>query len=110
MPVRLGGRGGARDSFFLLTILHDAEGREIGHARVRNLSSTGMLADCTASLRMGTRLVFDLRGIGTTSGEIVRVENGRVGVRFDEEIDPNLARKPPGKTIPSCARPQLFKR
>jgi hypothetical protein len=109
-PVPSGARAGARDSFFLLTMLHDAEGREIGQARVRNLSSTGMLADCTASVRMGMRLTFDLRGIGAISGEVMRVEKGRIGVRFDTEIDPNLARRPPGKSIPIGPRPQLFKR
>lgn len=89
------GRQGARDSLFLLTVLYDQNGSEIGPAKVRNLSTTGMLAETTVALSLGEQLRFELRGIGAVTGVVVREqpERFRYGVRFDRPVDATLARR-----------------
>jgi len=90
-----GARAGARDSLLLMARIWDADGVERGQVRVRNLSETGMMADCGFPLKTGSVLTVDLRGIGQVTGEVVRVEeSGRIGVHFRRRIDPQRARKP----------------
>lgn len=100
------GRAKERNNFFLLTVLKDIEGKELCRARVRNLSNTGMMAECDVQPGIGARLNFSLRGIGDVAGEVVRQELGRIGIRFDHEVDPMLARKPVGSG--AANKPQLF--
>lgn len=87
-------RGAKRDSLFLLTTISDEAGRPLGKARVRNLSETGLMADCESCLRDGDRLVIDLRGVGEVSGHVTWVRGDRIGFAFDQRIDPQAARKP----------------
>ncbi|MCB2013284.1 MAG: PilZ domain-containing protein [Sphingobium sp.] len=87
-------RAGARDSLLLLTTLCSPDGKELGRGRIRNLSATGMMVDCDMLLSRGMKLTSNIRGVGNVTGEVVRVEQGRFGIRFDQEIDPALARKP----------------
>lgn len=98
-------RGSARESLFLLTMLCDVNGRELGAVRIRNLSSAGMMADFVRAPRVmpppATAIRFSLRGVGEVSGAVVRVNGAHMGIRFDREIDPRLARRSIGK----AARP-----
>lgn len=87
-------RSGPRDSLFLLTDLSSADGTPLGRARVRNLSATGMMADCERAVPSGIRISFDLRGVGKVSGVVIWSRDDRIGIAFDEDIDPQLARKP----------------
>jgi len=100
------GRAKERNSFFLLTTMKDREGKELGKARVRNLSNTGMMAECNLQTPIGTKLTFSLRGIGDVTGVVVRHEPGQLGIRFDNEVDPMLARKPVGSS--KTDKPQIF--
>ncbi len=90
-----GGRQSPRDSLFLSTVLHDRNGAEIGSAKIRNLSSTGMMVETTVALSPGERLRFELRGIGAVSGVVVReeAERFRYGIHFDRPVDASLARR-----------------
>jgi len=87
-------RSGPRDSLFLLTNLSSADGTPLGRARVRNLSATGLMADCERAVPAGIRIRFDLRGIGQVNGSVVWSREDRIGIAFDEAIDPQLARRP----------------
>ncbi|AEG47948.1 type IV pilus assembly PilZ [Sphingobium chlorophenolicum L-1] len=87
-------RSGPRDSLFLLTNLSTVDGTPLGRARVRNLSATGLMADCERAVPAGIRIRFDLRGIGQVNGSIVWSRDDRIGIAFDQEIDPQLARRP----------------
>lgn len=87
-------RTAKRDSLFLLTTLSTESGETRGRARVRNLSETGLMADCDADFSSGERLVVHLRGIGEVSGAIAWVRGDRIGLAFDKQIDPLAARKP----------------
>lgn len=91
-------RTASRDSLFLLTSFSTADGAPLGKARVRNLSATGLMADCERAIPVGVRVVFELRGIGKMTGKVAWSRDDRIGLSFDEAIDPQLARKPVSKT------------
>jgi hypothetical protein len=59
-----------------------------------------MMAEYAAPIERGTVLQVEVRGVGWVSGRIAWATDGRVGVAFDNEIDPLLARKPVGKGGP----------
>lgn len=87
-------RAAPRDSLFLLTSFMTPEGAPLGKARVRNLSATGLMADCERGVPAGTRVEFELRGIGKMTGVVAWAREDKIGLAFDEPIDPQLARKP----------------
>ncbi len=102
-------RTASRDSLFLLTNFNTPEGAPLGKARVRNLSATGLMADCERAIPAGVKVVFELRGVGKIKGEVAWSREGRIGLSFDEPIDPQLARKPVSKDakqgLPDYLRP-----
>lgn len=106
-----GQRAGARDSLMLAANFRVA-GRADEQVRVRNLSSGGMMAEYAAPIERGTSVQVEVRGVGWVSGRIAWATDGRVGVAFDSEIDPMLARKPVGKGrhTPTFAKPIITRR
>lgn len=95
-------RSGPRDSLFLLTSLESTSGAPLGRARVRNLSATGMMADCERPVPSGVDIFMDLRGVGRVKGKVVWARGDKIGIAFEREIDPQLARKP----VRSAAQPR----
>jgi len=95
--VELVKRNGARDSLFLVAQFRLAGKREKKAARIRNLSPGGLLAEIAGNIPIGTAIEIEVRGIGWVAGKIVWSICGRVGVAFDQQIDPILARKPVGQ-------------
>lgn len=87
-------RTARRDSLLLAADLRDSADRPIGSARVRNLSATGLMAESDARVTEGDRLSLSLRGVGTIGATVSWVRAGRIGVAFDEAIDPAAARRP----------------
>jgi len=92
-----GQRAGARDSLMLTAQLRIEGKPDVTLVRVRNLSSGGLMAEYAAPVSSGTPLEVEVRGVGWITGRIAWRAEGRVGVAFDREIDPLLARKPVGK-------------
>ena len=89
-------RSAARDSLFLLATISSLEGANLGKARIRNLSATGLMADCERAIPAGIAVSLELRGIGKVVGHIAWSRKNMIGMAFDEAIDPQLARKPVG--------------
>ncbi|HEX8301773.1 PilZ domain-containing protein [Sphingomonas sp.] len=106
-----GQRAGARDSL-MLTANFRIDGRPDQMVRVRNLSSGGMMAEYPAPIDRNTEVQIEVRGVGWVTGRIAWATDGRVGVAFDSEIDPLLARKPVGKGVgtPGFAKPIITRR
>ncbi|MBB6123121.1 hypothetical protein FHS92_000828 [Sphingobium subterraneum] len=92
----LSSRKAPRDSLLLMTTLHSSDGRDHGPARVRNLSATGLMMECRSKLPIGAPVSLNLRGIGQVTGTVRRCDGARIGVAFDEKINPQLARKTVG--------------
>ena len=103
-----GQRAGARDSLLLAAQFRIADKPET-QVRVRNLSSGGLMAEVAQPIPQGTPVEVEVRGVGWITGRIAWCTEGRVGVAFDREIDPMLARKPVGQgpKTPSFVKPLL---
>ncbi|MES2753463.1 MAG: PilZ domain-containing protein [Pseudomonadota bacterium] len=86
-------RGEVRDSLFLAAHL-TVSGEATEQVRVRNLSAGGMMAEYAAPVEIGTKVAVELRGIGAIAGRIAWATDGRIGIAFDQHIDPMRARKP----------------
>lgn len=83
-----------RDSLFLLADIVPEGEASAARFTVRNLSSGGMMAQGSHELLLGARVGVALRNIGPVQGKVVWAENGRYGIAFDHEIDPQAVRAP----------------
>ena len=106
-------RASERRSFFLNTLI-SVDGQPIATARVRNLSAGGMMVELEKApdpeWAPGERLRAELRNIGIVKGEVAWAGGRRFGIKFDREIDPELARKAstgPKDVTPDFLRPIL---
>lgn len=81
-----------RDSLFLMADLVDEAGGPAVRVKVRNLSSGGMMVEGDVRAKRGARVAADLRNIGPVAGTVVWALGRRLGVEFDDPIDPKLAR------------------
>lgn len=52
------------------------------------------MADCVRPCARGDSILVELRGVGTVRGRVAWRAHGRIGVAFDDPIDPLLARRP----------------
>ncbi|ATP18817.1 MULTISPECIES: PilZ domain-containing protein [Sphingobium] len=102
-------RSAPRDSLFLLTSLSTIDGVDLGKARVRNLSATGLMADCERAIPAGTRLRLELRGVGLVEGSVAWSRDDKIGFAFDAPIDPQLARKPVANGVSRQALPDYLR-
>lgn len=66
--------------------------------RVRNLSAGGIMIESAQVLPEGHRVVCDVKGIGEIPGTVAWATGGRMGISFDNEVDPAAARYSPDKT------------
>lgn len=83
-----------RDRLLLVAdIVAEGEASAARHT-VRNLSPGGMMAQGGTPLAEGARVSVSLRNIGPVQGKVAWVENGRYGIAFDKEIDPQAVRAP----------------
>jgi PilZ domain len=86
-------RRAARDSMFLAATL-TLDDRSPIAVRIRNLSASGMMAECAEMFAKGQRVTLDLRGVGEVAGSVAWSDGKRIGVAFDHLIDPQLTRRP----------------
>ncbi|WP_404369246.1 PilZ domain-containing protein [Sphingomonas sp. MMS24-J45] len=102
-------RQDSRDSLFLMADFRVAGEKDARPVRVRNLSQGGLMAEFADGLPQGLRVEFDVRGIGWVPGQVAWSAAGRIGVAFDRQIDPKLARKPVGQGThtPTFVKPIL---
>lgn len=89
-------REAVRDSLFLSATVKRISDNSERSVRVRNLSAGGMMADSAERFARGDAITVTLRGIGEIGGRIAWHSDDKIGVAFDVQIDPKLARKPIG--------------
>jgi hypothetical protein len=94
-----GARSKARDSLFLLGTLTLEGIATPQKIRIRNLSPTGMMAESPILGKAGQTVTLETKGIGRVTGKIAWVVDGRMGIAFDAEVDPQLARQPVAPTL-----------
>ncbi len=71
---------------------------EIIEVRLRNISSTGALVECSRSIAPGVHLTLDIVGVGPVVGEVRWAGRGQFGIRFDSDFD--FSRLAPKKAKP----------
>lgn len=89
-------RADHRDSLFLGARLRDLKTGVSSLVRVRNLSTSGLMAEYQGGLALDREVELELRGIGVVSGRVAWSTQDRIGVRLDRLIDPARARRPVG--------------
>lgn len=105
-------RSSERRNFFLMATVSSVEHGKL-NAKVRNLSAGGMMVELAeepdTEIARGQKFATELRNIGRVKGEVAWVEGRRFGVRFDRDIDPELARRPVsvGQGTPDYVKPVL---
>lgn len=88
-------RATARDSLFMLSDISVAGWPAPVSARVRNLSAGGMLIESAHHFAEGMVLEATLPNLGRVSGRCIWSGDGRFGIAFDHEIDPQAVRRRP---------------
>lgn len=86
-------RGADRDSLFMQASLI-VPGRSAPVAvRVRNLSAGGMLAESPVPMIEGTAIEVDLNNVGRVPGRVVWAGEGKFGIAFDGQVNPQAVRR-----------------
>ena len=83
-----------RTSMFLQAELTPHDGRAPETCRVRNVSVGGVMCETRITYTRDERVSVTLRSVGTVDGTVKWVSSNRVGVSFDEPIDPHALRRP----------------
>ena len=106
-------RAAQRDSLFLMGTM-TLSGSDTAHQiRIRNLSSTGMMAEGKTLGHVGQEVVIEIKTLGRIGGTVAWITEGRMGIAFAHEIDPQVARQPVGKQVldmPDFLRQQTARR
>lgn len=66
------------------------------------------MADCPFPITKGEAVILNVRGVGPVSGVVVWIGSDKIGVAFDNPIDPAHARMPVSSsatTMPDFLRP-----
>jgi len=64
-------------------------------ARIRNISRGGMMAECRLRGQPGQRVAVLMRGLGEIAGAVTWAVEDRIGVMFDQPIDPEAVLRRP---------------
>ncbi|MBJ7439959.1 MAG: PilZ domain-containing protein [Sphingopyxis sp.] len=86
-------RGADRDSLFLQASLILPGRSHPVVVRVRNLSPGGMLAEATVPVEQGAAVDIVLNNVGSVPGRVVWAGEGKFGIAFDHQIDPQAVRR-----------------
>ena len=101
----------SRDSLFLSADVVFDDSPTQYTVRVRNVSAGGMMIDVTAPREKGVGVTASLKNIGEVRGKVVWSTAKRIGITFDNEIDPHLARhKAIAAPVPGYKRPYIGSR
>jgi len=86
-------RGADRDSLFLQASVILPGRADPVVVRVRNLSPGGMLAEGKVRVEQGATIEIELKNIGPVPGRVVWAGEGKFGIAFDHQIDPQGVRR-----------------
>lgn len=75
---------------WMAMLLHDYRSSQV---RIRNISATGALVECTDDFRPGAEVVLDLGRAGSMDSVVVWSFGDQIGLRFDEPFDLTLLKQ-----------------
>jgi hypothetical protein len=81
-----------RNSLFMLSKITFHNTGKLIEARVRNISSGGMLVESSVFCEPGDQIEAELRNIDTVKGRVSWREGNHFGIAFDHAIDPDQVR------------------
>ena len=90
-------RAADRDSLFMQAGLIVPGRADPVVVRVRNLSPGGMLAEAKLRVKQGATVEIELNNVGAVPGRVVWAGEGKFGIAFDYQIDPQAVRRQVGK-------------
>ena len=85
-------RGADRDSLFMQASLMVPGRADPVVVRVRNLSPGGMLAEGKIRIEQGAAVEVELNNVGPVPGRVVWAGEGKFGIAFDHQVDPQAVR------------------
>jgi hypothetical protein len=89
------------------TLHHDFQSTPV---RLRNISATGALVECTAPIQVGSEPLLDLGEAGTIFSTVTWLVGDQVGLRFEQPFDlTQLARSKPEIAPARWERPAYLK-
>lgn len=83
-----------RDSLLLVAEITAEGSMSALRYTVHNLSAGGLMAQGRDPLPVGARVSLTLRNVGAVQGRVAWAEEGRYGIAFDRNIDPQAVRAP----------------
>ncbi len=86
-------RQAIRHSVLFMAEIGRADGTLLGQVKIRNISSSGLMAETGLPFRVGEKVQVELRGIGSVAGTVVRRTTNKLALKFDLPIDPLLTRQ-----------------
>ena len=86
-------RGADRDSLFMQAGLMVPGCAQAVVVRVRNLSAGGMLAESPVAVTEGAAVEVELNNVGAVPGRIVWAGEGKFGIAFDRQVNPQAVRR-----------------
>lgn len=95
-PKSTGPDDRGRDSLSLLARLKVLGADVTITARVRNLSSGGLMAELPEPVAPDSAVQIELGELGWLEGRVAWQTEGRAGIAFDTAIDPQRVHKPAG--------------
>ena len=96
-------RDALRESIFFSAVVRFGESGRNLSVRVRNISPGGMMIDCNLSPKIGDVVFADIKNVGEVRGKVAWCVAPRMGIAFDDEIDPKLARLKVENGVPGQA-------
>lgn len=81
-----------RDSLFFMIELIRETGEPAVTVKLRNLSAGGMMVEGDVRVKRGERVAGELHNIGPVAGTVVWTSGRRLGIAFDDPVDPRLVR------------------
>ncbi|MEM1131313.1 MAG: PilZ domain-containing protein [Pseudomonadota bacterium] len=85
-------RNDHRDALFMLAKIQFVKSGKMIDARIRNLSSGGMMAESNVFCAAGDRVIVDMVNAEEIEGRISWQTSGRFGIAFDHPVDPQTIR------------------
>lgn len=87
-------RRAPRESMFLFAALRVENEEGTYRVKIRNLSTTGLMAEGEVLLRPSSIVSIEIRNIGWVDGNVAWIKDKQFGVMLAEAIDPKRAHMP----------------
>lgn len=82
-----------RERVLMFAQVRAANSSDQHRARIRDLSAQGVQAEGDVEARLGDHVEIDFGAVGKASGVVARRDGRVLGLKLDEEIEPDVIRR-----------------